>query len=309
MLSNYSLNLPPVSCCLAIAGPVIKHTDRQEVTLTNQNHKTIVDSLEYSKQLNIPCRIINDFEAVGYYLSRERTKADFAVLQEGTSLNQQLVLYIGAGTGLGVGFLFKDNVFPSEGGHTRFPAENEFEKKFIQSVHEEIGYKHLSCDRVISGLGIARLYNFVADMTVNDVLNGIDEVVEVFGGKITVENKTIKEILNVDVTKDIAYQVSSKALEGNEVARLVMGIFFYWYGRTIADHIVTFLPKHVYVTGGIIVKNLKLVTQDELIKGIFHKAIERKGRMGVITKGVPISVILSGDVGLLGCSAAINSLE
>lgn len=57
----------PVSCCLAIAGPVTKYEGYQTVSLTNQQHDEY-NSAELAKILGFPCKFINDFEAVGYYL-------------------------------------------------------------------------------------------------------------------------------------------------------------------------------------------------------------------------------------------------
>lgn len=40
-------------------------------------------------------------------------------------------VYLGAGSGLGFSYLFGNKVFAAEGGHVRFPVENEFELEFF----------------------------------------------------------------------------------------------------------------------------------------------------------------------------------
>lgn len=70
--------------------------------------------------------------------------------------------YLGACTGLGVGYLFRSRVFASEGGHTRFVTENPFELEFSQYLRRFCrSLYHVSSERAISGPGLKLLYQFV----------------------------------------------------------------------------------------------------------------------------------------------------
>lgn len=148
-----------------------------------------------------------------------------------------------------------------------------------------------------------------------EILRGIDEIEDVAEMDVNkgmldqlqkLKTQTVKDCIKLEPGDDLAFRVSREAHRGNPVARLLMGIFFYWYGKAIADQIVTFCPKDMYLTGGIILKNIELVTNDSFVKNCLHRAIERKGRMGVITKSVSIKIILEQDVGLLGASRALE---
>lgn len=69
-------------CCLAIAGPVCSSGDHETVVLTNQTHQLTYDSGELAAHVGFPVKFINDFAAVGYYLSRERPSEAFRELTQ-----------------------------------------------------------------------------------------------------------------------------------------------------------------------------------------------------------------------------------
>ena len=60
---------------MAIAGPVTKGDGYETVNLTNQQHDEY-NSAELSKIVGFPCKFINDFEAVGYYLMNVTDTSD-----------------------------------------------------------------------------------------------------------------------------------------------------------------------------------------------------------------------------------------
>lgn len=59
-------------------------------------------------------------------------------------------VYVGAGTGLGVGFV-TDVVHPSEGGHVTFAPQNRMELNFAEFFRKLDNFRYLSYDRVIAG--------------------------------------------------------------------------------------------------------------------------------------------------------------
>ena len=58
--------------------------------------------------MGFPCKFINDFAAIGYYLTAERMPEAFKVLHQPANapIGERTSVYLGAGTGLGVGFLY-----------------------------------------------------------------------------------------------------------------------------------------------------------------------------------------------------------
>ncbi|MBE8969630.1 glucokinase, partial [Nostocales cyanobacterium LEGE 12452] len=115
----------PEKACFAIAGPIVKNTAK----LTNL--AWFLDTERLEEELGIPhISLINDFAAVGYGISGLQ-KQDLLTLQVGKPQPETPIGIIGAGTGLGQGFLIKQGndyqVFPSEGGHADFAPRNEID--------------------------------------------------------------------------------------------------------------------------------------------------------------------------------------
>lgn len=70
-----------------------------------------------------------------------------------------------------------------------------------------------------------------------------------------------------------------------------MAIFFAWYGRYASDATVLFSPQTVYITGGIIIKNLNIFYNT--LKDVFLDNFNRKGRVSDVTKCTEIKIILN----------------
>ena len=142
----------PQKACFAIAGPVVNNTAK----LTNL--VWFLDSDRLQQELGIASvTLINDFAAIGYGIFGLQPE-DLLTLQAGKLRPEAPVAIIGAGTGLGQGFLIKQGnyyqVFPSEGGHTDFAPRNELEFQLLKYLLEKHDIQRVSVERVVSGLGI-----------------------------------------------------------------------------------------------------------------------------------------------------------
>src|SRR5205085_12581267 len=88
---------------------------------------------------------------------------DLVTLQEGTALAGGPVGLIGAGTGLGHGFLLWDKgsygAFASEAGHTAFAARDALEWGLAEFLTAQFG--RASWERVLSGAGLVHLYQYL----------------------------------------------------------------------------------------------------------------------------------------------------
>src|SRR6185437_7400469 len=84
--------------------------------------------------------IINDFVSVGYGIEL-LTPADLATLQEGVAEPHGPIALIGAGTGLGQGFLLWEGdhyrVLPSEGGHSDYAPHTELQTGLLQYLRQQ----------------------------------------------------------------------------------------------------------------------------------------------------------------------------
>jgi glucokinase len=75
---------------------------------------------------------------------------------------------IGAGTGLGQGFLIRlsdhYHVYATEGGHADFAPRTDIEFKLLQYFHRQYHLDRVSVERVVSGQGITAIYQFFCDL-------------------------------------------------------------------------------------------------------------------------------------------------
>ena len=156
--------------------------------------------------------LINDFDAVGYGVGRLGT-GDLVTLQPGTPHARGPIALIGAGTGLGQGFLLWDGdgyrAHPSEGGHAAFAARTALEWGLAEFLRAEFG--HASWERVLSGAGLVHIYRYL-------VTRGIAR--EEAGIRAEMEHE------------DPAAVVSRHALAGSDAACMqALDVFVSVYGR------------------------------------------------------------------------------
>ena len=129
-LAEAAVSKPPVTACLAVAGPVKNNV----VRFTNRDSWEI-DGDKIGEELRIKkVLLINDFVAAGYGVLTLNTDVECITLQRAEKQVNAPIACIGAGTGLGQCFLTPSGAhgesgdyrcFASEGGHAEFAPRNE----------------------------------------------------------------------------------------------------------------------------------------------------------------------------------------
>ena len=147
----------PDRACFGIACPVVGDD------CSAPNLPWTINARALAAEIEIPrTAIINDFVAVGYGIELLRP-ADLVTLQEGTPEPQGPIALIGAGTGLGQGFLLWQGdhyrVLASEGGHSDFAPSGEVQAGLLRALREQFG--RVSWERLLSGPGIAHIYEYL----------------------------------------------------------------------------------------------------------------------------------------------------
>ncbi len=282
----------PQKACFAIAGPVVNNTAK----LTNL--AWFLDSSRLEEQLGIArVTLINDFAAVGYgILGLE--KEDVLTLQSGKPNPEAPIGILGAGTGLGQGFLIKTGdvyqVFPSEGGHSDFAPRTELEFQLLKYLLEKHDIQRISVERVVSGMGIVSIYQFLRDRKIAVESPEVGQVV-----------RTWEQEAGQEKTVDPGAAIGTAAVaQSDRLSEQTMQLFVEAYGAEAGNLALKLLPYGgLYVGGGIAPKILPLL-QD----GSFMLNFSSKGRMRSILQDIPVHIILNSQVGLIGAAISASRL-
>jgi glucokinase len=279
--------LQPEKACFAIAGPVVGNTSK----LTNLGWSLTTERLTQELQIS-QVSLINDFAAVGYGVLG-LGKDDLFTLQVGKPETAAPIAVIGAGTGLGQGFLIHRSglyqVFSSEGGHADFAPRSELEFQLLRYLQDKHDLERISVERVVSGQGIVAIYQFLRDRQPDRESPDVGEAIRTWEREAGREEKTI----------DPAAMISQAALQRRDrLSEQTMQLFVEAYGAEAGNLALKLLPYGgLYVAGGIAAKNLSLIQE-----GSFLRSFTDKGRMRPLMERIPVHLVLNPQVGLIGAA-------
>ena len=206
---------------------------------------------------------LNDFQASA--LGTLQLQAhDLVTLNPGVHNNEALRVAVGAGTGLGVSWITVGETEPvawsTEGGHIDFAPVDEEQVGLLQFLIERHG--HVSYERLLSGAGLAALYEYCS------------------GGTTAVEPAW----------------VSAEAERGNQAAVRAMTLFVRIYGAFAGNLALIFKPEGgIYITGGIAAKIVTWMKSDDFISAYLEK-----GRMRTLTERTSVHLVTNERVGVIG---------
>ncbi len=277
----------PKTACFAIAGPVVNNTSQ----LTNLSWFLRGEFLTGAIGID-HVQLINDFEAIGYGVLGLKPE-DIYELQAGKPDRNSPMAVLGAGTGLGQGFLLPTGdeyaVFPSEGGHVDFAPQSELEFQLRKYLIDKHGISRVSEERVVSGMGIISIYQFLRDRQYASESHEIGQIMDIWERRAGQRSEL----------EDPAATISKAATEKTDLlSQKTMEIFIRAYGSEAGNISLKFLPRGgLYIAGGVTAKNLPLITGGE-----FMSAFTNKGRVSPLLDEVPVRVVLNQHVGLIGAT-------
>ncbi len=277
----------PQKACFAIAGPVVDNTAK----LTNLTWFLDTDRLKQELGIDSMC-LINDFAAVGYGIFG-LSKKDLLTLQVGKHKLEAPIAIIGAGTGLGQGFLIKQGnyyqVFPSEGGHADFAPRSELEFQLLKYLVDKHDIQRVSVERVVSGQGIVAIYQFLRDRKISAESPEIAQVVRTWEQEAGQQEKSV----------DPGAAIGAAGLQGSDrLSVQTLKLFVDIYGAEAGNLALKLLPYGgLYIAGGIAPK-----IQTLLQNGSFLLNFSQKGRMRPLLEEIPVHIILNPQVGLIGAA-------
>jgi len=265
----------PTRVVMGVPGPA------RQLPVRAVNLPWLIDPDELRSALRIePVHLLNDLEATAYG-TRVLQPEDMAVLNEGVEDREGNVAVIAAGTGLGEGGLCwtgdRYMAIASEGGHATFAPSDDLQAELWVYLNQR--FDHVSWERVVSGPGLASVYDFLRD-----------------SGRGTEPDWFAAELKQA---KDRSGIISRAALEERcALAVQSLELFVSLYGAEAGNLALKFMATGgVYVGGGIAPK---IVTR---LKGsAFMEGFLNKGRMDEPLRAIPVRVILNDKTALLGAA-------
>ncbi len=285
---NLDEELKPKKACFALAGPVEDHKICNKISNLDWS---LLDARDLEQVLHIDrVSLLNDFEAVGYgILGLDVSDSkDVFILQEGTSKAKAPIGVLGAGTGLGKAYLTWEGssyrVNSSEGGHSDYAPHSCQTTKLLMYLQDKYKQEKIDIEEIVSGRGIVAIYQFLRDKKEFGESPEIAQAVETWE-----QDKS-----QIDAPAVIATEANKE--EGDRLCRNTMALFFEAYGAAAGNLALTLLSNGgFYIAGGIAPKNLGLITQ-----GGFMKAFSDKIKMESILKNIPVYIITTEEIGLIG---------
>ena len=266
----------PSMAGFAVAGPVTG----EEVSLTNlpwSFTREDLRSLTGAKYVHL----VNDFEALALSLPY-LTAHDLHKIGGEEPVDSAPKVVLGPGTGLGVAGLVSSPsgwiAIPSEGGQVTFAVEDADELAIIERFSE--GKGHVSAERLISGPGLAQLYQVLGEMKETEV-----------------RPSSLTEI------------VKRGLLEGEDhLAEEALGYLQQWLGRFAGDMALVYGARGgVYLGGGIAPKIFDEAVATAFRLAFFRAAFQSKGRRSSFLAPIPVYVIKAADAGLRGVAVALSA--
>jgi glucokinase len=253
-----------IAVACPIAGDVLKLT----------NNPWIIRPALIAERLGVDrVTLINDFGAVGHAVVQVGPEHLRHLCGPDRPLPERGVIsIIGPGTGLGVAHVLRregrNHVIECEGGHVDYAPLDDIEDAILARLRQR--YRRVSVERIVSGPGLANIYEGLAAIEGRAVQTG--------------DNKALW----------------TAALAGDDrLAVVALDRFCMILGSVAGDVALAQGANAVVIAGG-----LGLRIADLLPRSGFASRFTAKGRFERIMSTIPVKVITHPQPGLFGAAAA-----
>lgn len=281
--------LKPVLCCASGAGPVKDNV----CALTNASWS--IDGPAIEKRFGLRAAVVNDFTALSFGMPILDIENPLQITKiphpDGAFPvpNGERTAVVGAGTGLGTGFLIEAKerfvAVPTEAGHSDFAPADEEMVELWRFVGEQ--YPHApGTEAFVSGRGISNIFQFYKER----------------GAPMT------GALAEIDALPDDAKpaRIAAHVQDSPECER-IMKLFVRMYGHYASRVSLMFIPtRGLFLAGGIVAKNESLFLGDHL----FMKAFETNYKENIrgVLKSIPVFIVRDYATSLYGAANAARSL-
>ncbi len=261
---------------VAIANPV----EGDRVRMTNYHWEFSIEQARQQLGLDM-LLVVNDFTALAMSLPRLKPQ-DLRAVGAGQAVQNSVIGLLGAGTGLGVSGLIPAGdswvSLGSEGGHASFSPRDERELVVLRHAWRQ--FEHVSFERLLSGAGLALIYQALAEHAgaagaAGAVSNALD-----------------------------APEITRRALAGSDaLCSETLQVFCAVLGTAAANLAVTLgASGGIYIGGGIVPRLGAWFDRSP-----FRARFEDKGRFSAYLAAIPTWVITAEQSSFTGTSAILDS--
>jgi len=258
----------PAIAGIAVAAPV------EGELLKFTNNPWVIRPAMIAERLGMKhVKLVNDFAAVAYAVSSVGPQ-DFAHVAgpEQPPSEAQALSIVGAGTGLGVALLVREQsrirIIPTEGGHIDFAPLDSLEDMLLQQLRAR--YRRVSVERVVAGPGLANIH----------------------AGLAAIEGRAVPAI------DDSALWAS--AIAGDDMlAQAALDRWCLSFGSVCGDLVLAQGGEALVLAGGIYPRIAHILPESG-----FHSRFKAKGRHESRMANFPIWAITHPEPGLLGAAVA-----
>ena len=304
-LSDINPKNKPDYAFLGVPGPI---EDNCIITLPNIPQWESYNGTELGKKLGFKKLIfINDFVGDGYAIQTNLVeKKDYIVLNKAQPKKNGAKLMIGPGTGLGMGFLLKnedDNGYytigSSEGGGRDYAPKTKFDFKLRNFIKNETGLSNISLETICSARALILIYKFL-HITENDN--------DDYKPKLKREPNLAKKIDNFHNYKEMnkIHEINSELIKKGlkdecQLSKRVLLIFLEIYGEITGDlALFTLANNGVYLLGRLTRELTPLILENT----IFMNHFKNKDHFWFLLERIPVYLIQNENIELIGITEA-----
>ncbi len=270
--------------CLGVAGPIVEG-DCMTTNLPWCLKRIKIAEIARVKKVHL----LNDLQAMAWGILN-LPETDFVWLNKCHDKNPEPgnIAVLAAGTGLGEAVISWDginyHVISTEGGHVDYAPTDELEIKLFRCLRQKYG-GHVSYERVVSGMGLIDVYEFLKTIDYFSVSSETEALFE---------------------KRDRAEVISSRALRQEDgLCVKTMQLFCRNYGAEAGNLALKSLPYGgVVLAGGIAAKNIPILMQGDFMRGFLEK-----GRYRELLQKIPVKVCMNHDAALIGAAEFSSRLQ
>lgn len=285
----------PKLAVLGIPGAVINNRVLGSYALPDLNGKT---GSEMGKELGIEYFMyLNDFNVNGYAIQNKNLKEgiDYISLTPNIKpIPNATKCMIGAGTGLGTGFLTKKSydkyytVNSAQGGQQDFPINSDLQLKYKEFLSKFYNVKNPTCENACCGSTITLVYKFICN----------EENIKENDSKLKQDILGLKGDLNNENVRNLNKKIIDNAISDKcQLCKRVLDFFIEIYASITANlALVTLSLGGVYLFGGVSAGIAEYMKKNN----IFVNNFVHKGGMELILETIPIYAVINEKLGIIG---------